>query len=184
MSLIDPSPLRPKDLDFESALSIKLAVDTEGYALPELVLLISQVTSVPIQIDWVSFDLGGIDLTTPCELTQGWKTAKDILQDACKTIGAELRNEDSLMTVTLSDQKFSEIHQEITDLEEFGSSNQATLRLLSSLLNLENQDGTLGFADGNREEQQLSAIVVEALRSIRGKTQRVNNQSLSMDMGS
>ena len=83
------------------------------------------------------------------------------------------------MTVTLSDQKFSEIHQEITDLEEFGSSNQATLRLLSSLLNLENQDGTLGFADGNREEQQLSAIVVEALRSIRGKTQRVNNQSLS-----
>ena len=173
------APLRPKDLDFESALSIKLAVDTEGYAFPELVLLISQVTSVPIQIDWVSFDLGGIDLTTPCELTQGWKTAKDILQDACKTIGAELRNEDSLMTVTLSDQKFSEIHQEITDLEEFGSSNQATLRLLSSLLNLENQDGTLGFADGNREEQQLSAIVVEALRSIRGKTQRVNNQSLS-----
>ena len=55
------APLRPKDLDFESALSIKLAVDTEGYALPELVLLISQVTSVPIQIDWVSFDLGGID---------------------------------------------------------------------------------------------------------------------------
>ena len=76
-------------------------------------------------------------LPLPCELTQGWKTAKDILQDACKTIGAELRNEDSLMTVTLSDQKFSEIHQEITDLEEFGSSNQATLRLLSSLLNLE-----------------------------------------------
>ena len=41
----------PKELDLRADLAIKLALASDGYPASDLMLLISQVTGVPIQMD-------------------------------------------------------------------------------------------------------------------------------------
>ena len=51
----------PKELDLRADLAIKLALASDGYHAI-INLLISQVTGVPIQMDWPSYDLAGADM--------------------------------------------------------------------------------------------------------------------------
>lgn len=177
------APLRPKDLNIEAALAVKLAVNTDGYSLPKLALLISQITGVPIQIDWVSFDLGAKDLTTEQVLPEGWTSAQEILNTACQPFGAELRNEDSRVIITLNDATFSAARDEITALDDFENDKVSAVNLLSRFLELEINEQALVTASGNREDQQLTAITIEALRRARGIQPKVADKYLSRWIG-
>ena len=172
------TPIRPKEINIDAALAIKLAVDSQGYALPELALLVSQITGVPIQLDWVSFDLAQIDLTTTLTLPQGWKPAHELLQSAIEPIGGELRNEESLVTITLSDKAFAESFSQLTDLGDFNEGKASASEMLVELLQVETADGVPDFSAGNREDQQLSGIVIESLRLVRGVPSKIDDEYL------
>ena len=173
------APVRPKEINIDAALAVKLAIDGQGYALPELALLISQITGVPIQIDWVSFDLAQIDLSESLTLPQGWKPANELLQAAIEPLGGELRNEASLVTITLSDQAFSETFAKITELGDFNEGKASAATMLAELLQLEMADGIPVFSSDNRQDQQLSGIVIEALRLVRGVPPKVGSEPLN-----
>ena len=173
------APVRPKEINIDAALAVKLAIDGQGYALPELALLISQITGVPIQIDWVSFDLAKIDLSESLTLPQGWNPANELLQAAIEPLGGELRKEESLVTITLSDNAFSETFAKITELDDFNDGKASAATTLAELLQLEMADGTPIFSSNNRQDQQLSAIVIEALRLVRGVPPKVDGEPLN-----
>ncbi len=62
-----PEPLElrpPKTLNLQADLALPLVLASEGYPLADLILLVSQITAVPIQLDWVSLDMAGIDIDT------------------------------------------------------------------------------------------------------------------------
>ncbi|MDA9776967.1 hypothetical protein N9D38_00900 [Rubripirellula sp.] len=178
------APLRPKDINIDAVLSVKLAIDTDGYALPELALLISQITGLPIQIDWVSFDLGEKDLTKRQPLPQGWKSAREILEAICEPFGAEIRDEESMVIVTLSDDTFSSIRSEIAALDDFEESQLSSADLLSELLGHEVKDQQIQLDTQTRQDQQLALITIEALRRAKKLAPKVSNEFLSKWIGS
>ncbi|MGB1924982.1 MAG: hypothetical protein ACPHL6_00540 [Rubripirellula sp.] len=178
------TPLRPKEINIDAALAVKLAVNTDGYSLPKLALLISQITGVPIQIDWVSFDLGEKDLTQQHALPEGWTSAREILDAACHPFGAEIRLEESKVTITLSDTTFSVIREEIAALDDFRDDALSATNLLCSLLELETNENQLVTDAGTRQDQQVTVITIETLRRARGLASKVDDKFLSRWIGS
>ena len=173
------APLRPKKINVEAAFAIQLAVNSDGYAIPELTLLISQITGIPIQIDWVSFDLGNIDLSVPQKLPEGWKSAKELLQAACEGVGAEIRNEENFATITLSDASFQKVLDEITVLGDFPDNGKNTQDLVLSFLSLKKTEDAQWLSSESRKNQQLAAIVIEALRRMRAMPSKVEDPYFS-----
>ncbi|MGI9470070.1 MAG: hypothetical protein ACR2NZ_00970 [Rubripirellula sp.] len=155
-----PVPLRRKTLNLKADLAIRLALASDGYPMSDLVLLIGQVSGVPIQMDWVSFDLAGIDVATRVPTQKAWRTAKEILDDAATTLGAEFREEESLLVLTLTDQTFNEAVENITNLDDFGAGKDSAREALKLFL--------AGADDGDvRQAKQLEALATEALRRMR-----------------
>ena len=168
--LDDPTIIvRPKEINLKADLAIRMALDTKGYPLPDLVLLISQITGVPIQIDWVSFDLMGIDLDAPVTAPTGWQTARAILNTAAAGIDAELREEETLVMITPTDEAFDKHLALLTDLNDFGDAKSSAKEVLIDFLRGEGEDAGSEIPFGlSRDDRQISAIAVEALRRMRG----------------
>ncbi|MFK8114499.1 MAG: hypothetical protein AB8B91_20025 [Rubripirellula sp.] len=151
---------RTKELNLRADLGIELALSSKGYPLADLMLLIGQVTTVPIQIDWVSLDLAGIDIKSRVKVPQGWHTAGEILDIVGKSLGAEIREEESLVVFTVSDATFDQAFQEITDLSDFHDTELA-INVLNRFLGKAGKALEVGTT---REEKQLAAFAVDSLR--------------------
>ncbi len=171
-------PVRPKVINLDADLAIQLAVDSKGYALPDLALIISQITGVPIQIDWVSFDLANLDLTTLLPPPKGWQPAKEILKSVCDQIGAEIRPEENLLTITLSDITFNKTLKLIGDLSDFGNDKISAAQVLSSFLESDPTDPEFLSSLNSRKEQQVALIAIEALRMMRGIPSKVPSEKM------
>ena len=171
----DPTiTVRPKEANLKADLAIRMALDTKGYPLPDLVLLISQITGVPIQIDWVSFDLAGIDLHGPVTTRQGWQTVREILDAAAAGLGAELREEETLVIITLTDEAFDQQLSLLADLSDFGDGQASAKQVLIDFLRGEGEESGNEVPLGvSRDDRQISAISVDALRRMRGLTPRI-----------
>ncbi len=178
--LDDPTiTVRPKVINLKADLASRMALDTKGYPLPDLVLVISQITGVPIQVDWVSFDLAGIDLDAPVTTPQGWQTAHGILDAAASKLGAELREEDALVMITLTDEAFDQQLALLTDLSDFGDGQASAKQMLIEFLRGEGEEAGSEVPLGlSRDDRQISAIAVEALRRMRGITPKVTDDRM------
>lgn len=179
--LDDPAiTVRPKELNLKADLALRMAIDTRGYPLPDLVLLVSQITGVPIQIDWVSFDLAGVELDQPRTAPQGWQTAQEILDTVSESLGGEVRDEDSLAVITLTDETFNERLALLTNLADFGEGEATAKGVLIDFLRGEGEEpGTELSLGVTREEQQVAAIAVEVLRRMRAVEPKVADERLS-----
>lgn len=178
--LDDPTiTVRPKEINLKADLALRMAVDTKGYRLPELVLLISQITGVPIQIDWVSFDLANIDLDAPVTTPQGWQSAREILDATAGQWGAELRDEETLGMITLSDEVFDQHLAALADLSDFGTGQASAKAVLIEFLGGEGQQPDAELPLGiSREDRQLAGIAVDALRRMRQLDPKVEDDHL------
>ncbi len=84
-----------KPLDMKRAMSLRLALDNRGASLWELALVLSQFTTVPIELELISLDAAGIRVDQPMPSPKGAKTAQEWLNRFCQDHG--------LVTFTLSD---------------------------------------------------------------------------------
>ncbi len=171
-------PARPKELNLKADLSFRVALDSRGYPLADLMLLISQTVGVPIQLDWVSFDLAGIDIDQTVAVKKGWWPAGELLEATASSMGAEIREQKSLIVLTLSDDRFEESLATITSLEDFGDDRESASKVLKDFLrDDEAVAGELQFGQ-SREGKQLAALAVESLRRMRGMEAVVEDNRL------
>ena len=178
--LDDPTiTVRRKQVNLKADLAMKMALATKGYPLPDLALLIGQITGVPIQLDWVSFDLAGVDLNQPLATPQGWQTAREILRSVTEGLGAEVRDEETLVSISLTDEAFAQQLASIADLNDFGDQQGSANEVLIDFLRGEGEEAgkepSLGVS---RDIQQISAIAIEALRRMRGIQPKVTDQRI------
>jgi hypothetical protein len=172
---------KPKALNLKADLAIPLALDSKkkGYPLTDLILLVGQITGVPIQLDWVSFDLAGIDIDSRISTPKGWRSAREVLDQAASGLGAEIREEKSLLILTLSDVTFDEAMKKIANLDDFGDARASATTVLKEFLQGdENADARQLQLGGSREEQQLAAFAIESMRRMRGIAPKVADHRL------
>lgn len=168
----------PRELNLKGDLAIRMAFASEGYPLADLILLISQATGVPIQIDWVSFDLAGVPIDQQIAIAKGWKTAREMLDLTAESLGAELRAEKTLLILTLNDDSFQQTIGSLTDLGDFGAEKTSATAVLNGFLGANPELAKLALGE-TREQQQLAGLAVEGLRRMRGVPSKVSDVALS-----
>lgn len=168
----------PRELNLKGDLAIRMAFASEGYPLADLILLISQATGVPIQIDWVSFDLAGVPIDQQIAIAKGWKTAREMLDLTAESLGAELRAEKTLLILTLNDDSFQQTIGSLTDLGDFGAEKTSATAVLNGFLGANPELAKLALGE-TREQQQLAGLAVEGLRRMRGVPPKVSDVTLS-----
>tara|TARA_R110002049_G_scaffold4601_5_gene32792 strand:- start:1097080 stop:1098972 length:1893 start_codon:yes stop_codon:yes gene_type:complete len=183
---IDPMMIAtpPPPINMKRGLAIQMALaptDEQGYPLADLVLLISQVTGIPIQLDWVSFDVANIDVRIPVKTSKGWKNTSQILDEIANIIGAEIDQRESLIFVTLADETIDAPLRSILALDDFGDGRDSAAVVIGEFLGVEaKKDTNDRIAPGpSRSEQQLAAISVETLRKMRGLAAIMSDERLS-----
>ena len=165
-------PTQPKAINFNADLAIRLALDSDGYPFNDLMLLVSQVSGVPIQVDWVSFDLAGVDVETKVPTVKAWRSARQILDGAASKLGAELREEESLLILTLTDANFDDTINNVTNLDDFGDGSESAKQVLTAFL----AGDTVGDV---RQSKQLSALATDVLRRMRQIAPKVADDRIS-----
>lgn len=155
-------PIVPQELDLRADLAIRLALASDGYPASDLMSLVSQVTGVPIQMDWPSFDLAGADIQQQVPTTKAWRSARELLDDAADVLNAEIREQQSLLLLTLRDNVFDEAASRLKSVDDFGAGSASAQEFLQGFLAGENGDAN------PREVSQLACFSAEALRRMRG----------------
>jgi hypothetical protein len=120
--------------------------------------------------------LAGVDLHQPVTTPQGWQTARDILSSAITGFGGELRDEDTLINLTLTDEAFATQMALLADLSDFGDQQDSAKKVLLDFLRGEGeQTGTELLLGLSRDDQQIALIAIEALRRMRGIAPKVSD---------
>ena len=178
--LIDPMMIAnpPEPIELNKALVIRMTFDSPGYPLTGFALFISQVTGVPIHLDWTSFDIACQDIDQTIEIPKGWKTAAELLDGICASINAEARRENSLIVLTLNDEAFEAAQSPIVQLDDFGDGESSAVALLTDFLQLAGDgETTTQLANiQSREDKQLATFAVESLRRMRGIDPKISDE--------
>ncbi|MGI9466537.1 MAG: hypothetical protein ACR2OA_05385, partial [Rubripirellula sp.] len=133
-------PIVPKELDLRADLALRLALASDGYPASDLMLLVSQVTGVPIQMDWPSFDLAGADIQQQVPTTKDWRSARELIDEAAGVLNAEIREQPTLLLMTLRDEVFDEAVSRLKSVEDFGAGSASAQDFLQGFLAGENGD--------------------------------------------
>ncbi len=184
--LIDPMMIAapPAPINMKRGLSLQMALaptNEEGYPMADLVLIISQMTGIPIQLDWISFDIANIDLRTPVKPSRGWKDADAILDEVSTAVGATVERDESMIVISPSDATFGEALTSVLDLTDFGNERSSAADVINRFLrtNLIESASVRVMAGPSRPDQQLAVLAVETVRRMRGLPQKLPERRLS-----
>ncbi|MCG8651518.1 MAG: hypothetical protein MI861_16875, partial [Pirellulales bacterium] len=157
-------------INLKADLAIKVALDTKGYRLGDLLLLFSQLTGVPIQADWVSLDLMGIDIHQNVHPPTGkFLSVQDLLNQVAESIQCEIRVEPHLIVLTPTDDAFEKRLRELTDLADFGEGRASAIETLNDFLATEPAQPSPELRIGpTRDDQHFAILAVDSLRRMRG----------------
>jgi hypothetical protein len=112
------SQTRPRELNLRGDLGIRMALASEGYPLADLLLLCGQVTTVPMEIDWVSFDLGGLAVATNVDVPTGWKAAQELIDSIAAALQCRWEEQQTWLVLTPNDERFGAVIANISDLDD------------------------------------------------------------------
>lgn len=184
--------VEPRTLNLKSDLAIKLAFRSEGYSLADLVLMISQITGVPIQIDWVSFDFVGVKVATLVKPPKSLTSAREVLDQVATQVGGEVREQTTLLVLTPSDETFGKAFSQIAGLGDFGNGAESAARVLDEFMKLspppqqfDDEGNPIDLPEtvaapvsDPRAEQHLVGLATETLRRMRGVEGKVVDPTL------
>jgi len=184
---IDPMMIAapPGPINMRRGLAVPLAIAPrapEGYPLADLVLLLSQVTGIPIQLDWVSFDLAGRDIRAPVKTSQGWKPVGEILAEVAIAVDAELDQGETMILISPSEESFAIAVQSVLDLEDFGGEAASAAEVINRFLSYEAERPTAPNdinSGTTRPEHQLAMLATETLRRMRDIPTKVSPERLA-----
>ncbi len=175
---------QPDSINTRKSLGLTVAVKSaspEGYPLGDMMLLLSQLSSVPIEFQWVSFELVGVELQQRIQPLADWPTIEERLNAICEKINAEfeatatsivLRPKPELLEQTI------ETMLDLSDLPNESESAAATARVLlgQPAAKIANARLETPAAEG---QQQLAVLVAESMRRIRGRPGMMKDPAFS-----
>ncbi|TWU44087.1 hypothetical protein Q31b_16220 [Novipirellula aureliae] len=173
----------PPTINAKRVLSVEFAIDSQGYPLGDFVLLISQITGVPIQLDWVSLDIMQIDVADPIIPSRGTLSAKQHLEKLCESFGGKMSIEESLIVLTIDDKLFADRFKAVTTLDDFGDDAGEVISLLNQFMSTAENDSDDQLdqlkTPATRTEQQLLMLAVDTMRRLRGIGPKIEEKSFS-----
>lgn len=171
--ILDPMLIAtpPPSVNIDHALKLRLALQTPGYPLADVVLLVGELTQIPIQLDWVTLDLAGIEIDTPVRDRQsGWKTVGDWLDDVVDQIGATLLRDEGRLELTLTPDTLREKAGRALQTEDFGETAQEASDWIDAIVS----DAPMN--ELNRIH--LRVLATESLRRMRGLAPQLPNATM------
>ncbi|WP_442509786.1 hypothetical protein SH528x_001384 [Novipirellula sp. SH528] len=170
----------PPAIDMNRALALKFALNSKGYPLSDLVLLFSQLSGVPVQMDWMTLDLTETSLRQRVPTPRGFLSAQEHLEQLAESIGANLRLESSYAMLTMDEEGFAKRVESIFDVEDFGDDRASAISVLGKFLqnDAEADPGTVKIGK-SLGEQQLAVLAFESLRRMRGLEGKLDDTFLN-----
>lgn len=167
--LIDPMMLAepPPNVNIANALTYRVAISSKGYPLSDLLLLSSEATQIPFQVDWVTLDLAGISISQRVQDPKPeWKPIGDLLKGIATEVGIDLEQSPDQVLVTLSVEQYKNRLKEILSTNDFGSEQPSADELVAAFLKTVQWD--------EREKVGLQALITESLRRARDLPTKLN----------
>jgi hypothetical protein len=107
-------------IDVPKLLAMRFAIDNRGGNLSELMLLASQLTGVPIELELISIDLAGISINQPLTTPSGWMSMEQWLQQSLASVGLVMEIGDGVVLVHASAPRLLEASGHALMLDDFG----------------------------------------------------------------
>ncbi|TWT92576.1 hypothetical protein Pla100_45940 [Neorhodopirellula pilleata] len=168
-AMIDPMLLAtpPPKVNINNALKLRVALQTDGYPLSDFMLLASELTQVPIQIDWVTLDLAQWSITQLVkDEAPGWKPVDQRLKEVAKSTGLVIEPSPDQLLVTLELEPYKAKLASIISTDDFGDEQVSADEVVSSFLKATQWN--------EREKVGLSALVADGLRIARDIPPKIN----------
>lgn len=173
-AMLDPMLLAtpPPEVNIDNALKLRVAIQTDGYPLASFVLFCSELTQVPIQIDWFTLDLAGISLSQPIRDPQpGWKPIGNLMDVIGSQAGVVFEKEQTRLLLTLASADLQAKMKSVLATDDFGAEQASVQGLVNRFVD---------HPDWNEREQlNLRALVTDCLRVARGLQSRLPAQARS-----
>ncbi len=189
IELVGPAPVEidpnlvanpPEKINLVRALgAVKFAIDTKNnkYPLADITLVISQLTGVPIQIDWVAFDLMGKDIRQPIVLPERkLYSAGDFLAELAKSYGAEIEKTDNMVILKPTKENQQLAFANLFDLTDFADPDSAAILLNQFLHGPDTSSNKLQVDEEDSDQYKLAALATEALRRMRSTKPKIAEQ--------
>lgn len=107
-------------IDIAKSLTMRFAIDNRGATLSELVLLVSQLTGVPIELEVISIDLAGISVNQPLQTPAGWMPIGQWLEQSLASAGLAMEIGDGVVLVHASVEQLTNASDKALVLDDFG----------------------------------------------------------------
>ncbi len=173
-AMLDPMLLAtpPPDVNINNALKMRIAIQTDGYPLASFVLVCSEATQVPIQIDWFTLDLAGISISKKVRDPKPSLKPIDSLMDAIASeAGVVFEQEKTRVLLTLAIADARARMNPVLDTEDFGTEQESAKTLVDQFANDPQWN--------EREQLNLRALVTDCLRLARGLDAKLPESAIS-----
>ncbi|WP_404311227.1 hypothetical protein [Neorhodopirellula lusitana] len=172
--MIDPMILAtpPHEVNVANALKFRVAIQSDGYPLSDFLLLCSELTQVPMQIDWVTLDLAGVSFAQKIKDNKpGWKPIGDLLKTLAAELKLSLQQEPDELLWTLEAKELSERLTPVLNTSDLGDEEASAQQLIKAF------DESIEWEE--RERIGLAAIITDGIRKARGLPTKLNPVTLN-----
>jgi len=116
----DTPTVKRASIDIPKTLAMRFAIDNGGATLSELMLLVSQLTGLPIELELISIDLAGISVNQPLQTPAGWMSIDQWLQQSLASAGLAMEVGDGIVLVHATTQRLLDGGGTALLLDDFG----------------------------------------------------------------
>jgi len=117
----DETPtVKRASIDIPKTLAMRFAIDNGGATLSELMLLVSQLTGMPIELELISIDLAGASVNQPLQTPAGWMPIGQWLQQSLANAGLAMEVGDGVVLVHASTERLLDAGGKALVLDDFG----------------------------------------------------------------
>ncbi len=175
-----------KPIDVQKALGQRFAIDNQGESLANILLVVSQITALPIEVELISLDAANIRVDEPVKTPSGWMSAEQWLDSLCATHGLVVQRYDGRLMVSAKEDRVDAGLAPALNLDDLGNDGPNLFSLLKPLMLDEeaeamevdgelvqpvpsrlSDDGTMIIPGPSLRSKVRAALAVEALRMIR-----------------
>ncbi|MEM6776743.1 MAG: hypothetical protein AAF670_03735 [Planctomycetota bacterium] len=166
--VIDPMLIAtpPPNVNVDNAMKLRIAINTDGYQLADATLMISEITAVPVQLDWVTLDLAGIDIRQPVrDLAPGFKSVGQLVDGLVESAGALLvERSDDRLTLTVPLDRLRESTQPLTAIDAFDVDGASAQELVENIVQVVKSRSVVT----PHQQLHFQVILMQSLRRLRG----------------
>lgn len=175
---------QPDPVNMIQALGLPTAMqaaDPDGYPMNDLLLVLSQLSGVPVEVEWVSFEIVGFPIERRVKLPnpKDWPTIEDALTTICEANGATFDTNQQSITIRPTDPRLNQAVQSMLDFGDLPGDSASAVSLARLLLGQTDGDPSSVATSEDLASNQLSVLVCEAIRRIRGVPGKLSDESFA-----